>query len=140
MPNIKSAAKRMRQNETRYQENLKVKRQMRRAIKNAMDCIANNQEKEARSYAQTAQKMIDKAVKKGVIKKNTASRKKSQLTRRVDEAFGTHKSKTTAAAGKNTAGSGKKSGTSAASKSGSQSTSSSASGTKQGSSSKQSSK
>lgn len=135
MPNIKSAAKRMRQNETRYQENLKVKRQMRRAIKNAMDCIANNQETEARGYAQTAQKMIDKAVKKGVIKKNTASRKKSQLTRRVEEAFGTQKTGSTAAAGKNTTGSGKKSGTSAST------TKQSGSGaTKQSSSSKQSSK
>lgn len=138
MPNIKSAAKRMRQDETRYRENLKVKRQMRRAIKDTMDCIAANQEKEARGYAQTAQKMIDKAVKKGVIKKNTASRKKSQLMRRVEEAFGTRKTGSTAAAGKSTTGSNKKSGTSASGKSGSRSTS--ASTTQQSSSSKQSSK
>lgn len=89
MPIIKSSAKRMRQNQTRYRENLRAKRRMRQAIKDVSEHIASNKEKEAREYLDVAQKAIDKAVKKGVVNKNTAARKKSQLARRTEKTFGT---------------------------------------------------
>jgi small subunit ribosomal protein S20 len=96
MPNIKSAQKRMRQNTSRYRKNLSAKRAMRQAIKDSYDAIANHQQQQAREHAKTAQKAIDKAVKKGVIKKNTAARKKSRLNRQLEQAFAsTTKTKST---------------------------------------------
>jgi small subunit ribosomal protein S20 len=96
MPNIKSAQKRMRQNTSRYRENLSAKRAMRQAIKDSYDAIATQQQQQAREHAKTAQKAIDKAVKKGVIKKNTAARKKSRLNRQLEQAFAsTTKTKST---------------------------------------------
>lgn len=91
MPIIKSAAKRMRQDRERYRRNLHVKRQMRAAAKAVTDSITAGNEKQARDAQQTAQKTIDKAVKKGVIHKNTAARKKSQLARQLKERFGAEK-------------------------------------------------
>lgn len=95
MPIIKSAAKRMRQNKQQYRENLAVKRDMREAVKIVSEKISNNKQAEAKEQLKAAQKAIDKAVKKGVIHKNTAARKKSLLTRRMEAAFGAEK--TTAA-------------------------------------------
>lgn len=91
MPIIKSAAKRMRQDRERYRRNLHVKRQMRTAVKTVTDSIAAGKEKQARDAQQAAQKAIDKAAKKGVIHKNTAARKKSQLARQLKERFGAEK-------------------------------------------------
>ena len=107
MPNIKSAQKRMRQNTSRYRENLNAKRAMRQAIKDSYDAIATGQQQQAREHAKTAQKAIDKAVKKGVIKKNTAARKKSRLNRQLEQAFAsTTKTKSTSGSSqKQTAGS-----------------------------------
>ncbi len=128
MPNIRSASKRMRQNQTRYRENLSVKRSMRQAIKQTYDAISNHQEQEAREHAKNAQKAIDKAVKKGVIKKNTGARKKSRLTRQLEQAFASSKSgsdaKKTSGGSQKQASGNKKSGTTSGSKSKSTSSSS----------------
>ena len=87
MPIIQSAAKRVRQDKTRYRRNLSYKRNMRDAIKAVSSAVSNNDEKAAREQLPVAQKAIDKAVKKGVVHKNTAARKKSQIARKIDTAF-----------------------------------------------------
>lgn len=91
MPIIQSASKRMRQNQTRYQRNLRYKRAMRSEVKAVNEAINAGNETEARSRQQSAQKAIDKAVKRGIIHRNTANRKKSQLTRRIEQAFSDEK-------------------------------------------------
>lgn len=91
MPIIQSAAKRVRQDKTRYRRNLSYKRAMKAAVKDVTDAVSNNDEKTARAQLPLAQKAIDKAVKQGVIHKNTAARKKSQLTRQIDSTFGEKK-------------------------------------------------
>lgn len=91
MPIIQSAAKRVRHDKTRYRRNLSYKRAMKTAIKDVTDAVSSNDEKTARAQLPIAQKAIDKAVKQGVIHKNTASRKKSQLTRQIDSTFGEKK-------------------------------------------------
>ncbi len=91
MPIIQSAAKRVRQDKTRYRRNLSYKRAMKSAVKNVTDAVSSGDEKAAKEQLPLAQKAIDKAVKQGVVHKNTASRKKSQLIHQIETAFGDKK-------------------------------------------------
>jgi ribosomal protein S20 len=72
MPIIKSAIKRMHQAATRRTRNQQTKRSLKAALKAfAADMSADNLRK--------AQSEIDTAVKKNLMEKNTAARKKSHL-------------------------------------------------------------
>lgn len=78
MPNIKSAKKRVKVNETKHEANVPVKGSMKTAVKKV--------DKEATAENLTiANKKIDKACKRGVITKNKAARLKSRLTKKVNE-------------------------------------------------------
>jgi small subunit ribosomal protein S20 len=77
MPNIKSAEKRVKTCGRKKEENIKVRGAMRKATKKAT---------EAKETINNAFKAIDKALKKGIIKKNTAARKKSRLAKKVNKA------------------------------------------------------
>ncbi len=79
MPIIKSAVKRAKQAETRRQKNIVIKQ----AIKNAVKAFSAKPNAKNLSKAQSE---LDKAVKKGLIKKNTASRRKAQLAKKAKEA------------------------------------------------------
>lgn len=72
MPIIKSAKKRVRVANKAAARNSKTKRGLRAAIKSFQASITG-------ANANSAQSAIDKAVKKGVISKNKAARKKKQL-------------------------------------------------------------
>ncbi len=85
MPIIKSAKKALRQNQKRKQENLKVKNKMKDQIKKLKSFIFAEQKKEAQGILSKVYKAIDKAAKKGVIKKNTAARKKSRLNKAMNK-------------------------------------------------------
>lgn len=60
--------------------NLRRKKTMREAVKSVRDRIAGGDAAGAKEGMAAAQKAIDKAAKRGVIKANTASRKKSRLS------------------------------------------------------------
>ena len=72
MPIIKSAVKRMRQTAKRRERNVGIKKDIKGAVK------AFVAEPSAKSLSK-AQSELDKAVKKGLIKKNTADRRKASL-------------------------------------------------------------
>ena len=72
MPIIKSAVKRMRQTAKRRERNVGIKKDIKGAVK------AFVAEPSAKSLSK-AQSELDKAVKKGLIKKNTAARRKASL-------------------------------------------------------------
>lgn len=78
MPNIKSAKKRVNTIKRQSLENVPARGSMRTAVKRATK-DTNNIE-----LVKDAIKKIDKAVNKGVIKKNTAARKKSRLMKKVN--------------------------------------------------------
>ncbi len=82
MPIIKSAIKRMRQTLTRRARNLKTKRSLRSAVKEF------GSEKTTANLSK-AQSELDKAVKKKIISKNTAARRKAQLAKKAKEAGAT---------------------------------------------------
>ena len=84
MPNIKSAKKRVKVIETKTLRNKMIKSALKTYIKK-FDVTANAGDKAAADAAfKLAIKKIDQAVSKGVIKKNTASRKKSQLAQKLN--------------------------------------------------------
>ena len=77
MPNIKSAKKRVQTNAKKREENIKFKGAMKTSIKKASKLTNNEDNVLAKAF-----KNIDKALKKGIIKKNNAARKKSLLTKK----------------------------------------------------------
>lgn len=93
MPIIKSAKKALRQNLRKRKINLRAKNKMKRVSKNlneltyklkkSAEKISDNSLKEMREGLRIAYKAIDKAAQKGVIKKNTAARKKSKLAKKI---------------------------------------------------------
>ena len=85
MPVIKSAKKALRGSERKRIFNLRKKRAMKDAVKTVTNLVSNKKPKEATEKLPEAYKAIDKAVKRGVIKKNTAARKKSALSRLIKD-------------------------------------------------------
>ncbi len=83
MPNTKSAAKAMRQSLRRRDNNLKTKNKVRAATKQVKKLIGDKNVDEALKALQAAMSALDKAVKKGVLHKNTASRKKSRMAKSI---------------------------------------------------------
>ena len=81
MPNITAAKKSVRADERKREFNDRKRRLMRENIKNFRKLVNDKKFEEAAALLPTAYKMIDKAAKGGVLKNNTASRKKSVLAR-----------------------------------------------------------
>ncbi|MBE3570101.1 MAG: 30S ribosomal protein S20 [Bacillales bacterium] len=82
MPNIKSAIKRVKTNEEHRARNAQFKSSMRTAIKKFEAAALNNADN-AQELLQNAVKHVDKAAAKGIIHKNTASRTKSRLMKKL---------------------------------------------------------
>lgn len=85
MPNTKSAAKAMRQTRRRTARNIITKNKFRTAIKDVKKEVATSNKTEAAKKLSLAMAALDKAAKKGVIHKNTASRKKSRLALAINK-------------------------------------------------------
>ena len=83
MPITKSAKKALRASRRKQVFNLRRKSELSRVIKEYKKLVANKALNEAQKLLPKLQKAIDKAAKKGVIKKNTASRKKSRLVKKL---------------------------------------------------------
>lgn len=82
MANIRSAKKRIRQNERRRLRNRVIRSRVRSAVKAAHAALGAKAPAAAASV-QEALRVLDKAVSKGVIPPNTAARKKSALARQL---------------------------------------------------------
>lgn len=81
MPNIKSAKKRVNTIKTKTEENAMVKTAYKTAIKNFNAAVEAGDKALADEKFKIATKAVDKAANKGVIKANTASRKKASLAK-----------------------------------------------------------
>jgi len=79
MPIIKSAIKRMRQTAKRRTRNVTTKRNLKDAVKAFLA-------KPTATGLSAAQSELDTAVKKNILPKNTAARRKAQLSRVAKEA------------------------------------------------------
>ncbi|HMO77585.1 MAG TPA: 30S ribosomal protein S20 [Candidatus Paceibacterota bacterium] len=83
MPITKGAAKANRQSEKKRIFNIRRKNVMTDVVKDVNKAIASGDAAKAKEMLPKAYQAIDKAAKRGVIKGNTAARKKSRLTVRV---------------------------------------------------------
>ncbi len=79
MPNTKGAEKALRSSKKKAVFNLRRKVAMKKAVKNFKELVKMEKFSEAEEKIPSVYKAIDKAEKRGVIKKNTASRKKSRI-------------------------------------------------------------
>ncbi len=84
MANIKSAKKRNRQNITRRARNRILRTRLRGAVKELTIAIDGGENSE--ESLKKAQSLLSRAASKGIIHRNTASRKAARLARRVSQA------------------------------------------------------
>lgn len=84
MPNIKSAKKRVKVIEKKTLRNNMIKSAYKTAIKKFEQAIEAGNMEEAKTLFSEATKKIDQACTKGVIVKNTAARKKSNMAKKLN--------------------------------------------------------
>lgn len=87
MPNIKSAKKRVKVIEKKTLRNNMIKSGYKTAVKKFEAAIDAGNMDEAKVLFADATKKIDQACAKGVIVKNTAARKKSSLSKKLNAAM-----------------------------------------------------
>ena len=84
MPNIKSAKKRVKVIEKKTLRNNMIKSGYKSAVKKFEEAVKAGNTEEAKTLFSTATKKIDQACSKGVLVKNTAARKKSNLAKKLN--------------------------------------------------------
>jgi len=84
MPITRSAKKALRQSLRRRIQNLKKSEAFKKLARDVRKLAEQKKKAEAQKLLPALYKALDKAVKTGVIKKNTASRKKSRITKLVN--------------------------------------------------------
>ena len=84
MPNIKSAIKRVSVIEKKTLQNNMIKSAYKTAIKTFEAAVAEGDKTKAEETFKQDVKKVDQACTKGVIKANTASRKKSSLSKKLN--------------------------------------------------------
>ncbi|MCK5554464.1 MAG: 30S ribosomal protein S20 [Deltaproteobacteria bacterium] len=84
MATHKSALKRQKQNEKRRLRNVHFRSTLKTLVKKVTAAVDENDIEKAKTALAEVIPAIDKAKSKGVIHRNTASRKVSRLTKRVN--------------------------------------------------------
>ncbi len=87
MPNIKSAIKRVSVIERKTLRNNMIKSGYKSAVRKFDEAVSAGKIDEAKVLLSEATKKIDQACSKGVIVKNTAARKKSSLSKKLNAAM-----------------------------------------------------
>ena len=87
MPNIKSAIKRVSVIEKKTLRNNMIKSGYKSAVRKFDEAVNAGKIDEAKVLLSEATKKIDQACSKGVIVKNTAARKKSSLSKKLNAAM-----------------------------------------------------
>lgn len=85
MANSRSALKRIKQSEKKRMRNKQVKTKVKNTIRSFFSTLNEDNQEAAARQLRIAGKMIDKAASKGVIPKKTAARKKSRLTKKLNQ-------------------------------------------------------
>ena len=84
MPNIKSAKKRVLVIKKKTLQNQMVKSALKTAIKKFEAAVEGGDKAKAAQELSIVTKKIDQATAKGILHKNTAARKKSQLAQKLN--------------------------------------------------------
>ncbi len=84
MPNIKSAKKRVLISRAAAEQNKAVKTALKTTLKKFDAAVASGDAAQKDAAYKAAVKSIDQAVKKGILHKNNAARKKSSIARKMN--------------------------------------------------------
>ena len=84
MPNIKSAKKRVLTSAKKNEQNILVDSRMKNSIKKLEKTVKSGNKEESAKELNITLKNIDKEQSAGLIHKNNAARKKSRLTKAVN--------------------------------------------------------
>jgi len=79
LPNLKSAFKSIRKDKKRHTRNQKINTELKSLAKKFTMAIAAKQADEAKKLGATLVTKLDKARSKGIIHRNTASRKRARI-------------------------------------------------------------
>ena len=85
MPNIKSSMKDVIRSKNAYEMNKARKSEMKTVIKKFEAALAGGDRAAAEVAYKAAVTIVDKAVTKGILHKNTAARKKSSMTLQLNK-------------------------------------------------------
>ncbi len=86
MPITTSAKKALRGSKRKRAFNLRKKDALSRTVKQVKKLVASGKVKDAQAIMPEVQKIIDKSVKTGLLKKNTGARKKSRIVAMIQKA------------------------------------------------------
>ncbi len=86
MPRRRTSLKSNRVNKRKHTRNLKIKQQLKKAIKKFQELLSEKNVTEAKTFIAKVFSQLDKAAKKNIIHPATANRRKSRLTRRLSKA------------------------------------------------------
>src|SRR5665648_309499 len=84
MPQIKSAIKRVKTSEKSHLRNMSYKSKVKSSIKKFDLALSEKNKEEISKYFKDAVSILDKSVNKGILRKNTASRQKANLTKKLN--------------------------------------------------------
>ena len=85
MPNIKSSKKDVIRSKIAYEKNKADKSEMKTVLKKFESALESGDRAVAENAYKQAVVIVDKAVNKGILHKNTAARKKSSMTLRLNK-------------------------------------------------------
>ena len=85
MPQKKASIKDVRRIKKSSLRNSLINRNIKEIIKDAQKALAAGDATKAAEHYKTLQKAVDKAVKIGLLKANTAARKKSRLGKKISQ-------------------------------------------------------
>lgn len=85
MPITRNAKKALRVSDRKHAINERVKKTLKEGVKSVQKLATNKKWKEAKEAVSKAYSAIDKAAKKGIIKTNTASRRKARISKIAKE-------------------------------------------------------
>lgn len=81
MPQRKCAITELRKNQKRHLHNLDIKTDLKKSSKKFVAAVKDNKIDDAKTLLQNLYKKLDKAAKRNIFHKNTASRRKSYYAR-----------------------------------------------------------
>ena len=83
VPQRKASVKELRKAHTRHLHNLDIKTDLRKTTKKFLASVTAKKTDEAKTNLNVLYKKLDKAAKRNIIQKNTASRRKSRFSRMI---------------------------------------------------------
>jgi len=85
VPNIKSVKKDVERSRAAYEKNKANKSALKTAVKKFEAAVVSGNREQAEVAYKVAVKTVDQGVKKGILHKNNAARKKSSMTLKLNK-------------------------------------------------------